>query len=361
MLRRTPSTLLVCLAFFASTILTGLAVAADPQEALDVLLKSNDASASTAVKAPKIRTRSAPPPRRFAYRPADPYAPMPMGISKVKAPPQVCAVEPWALPCILPQPQMRQWEMSFQVLWARTRGTIAWPRNSWWYSGWWGWNNEIDLNDVLGIPGHGTLGEFRARYQFRPNWAVRYSVIATQLSGGQGWNWNWVGYQLQFGPLLLVTGQPYQSKWTHAYHRAGLVYDAIKTPRSVVSVFADWAYSEDRIELNCAWGCGGYGYNGAIFSKSSSMALVGLEYQRCLQTAFNGGTWSCDYKGGYLFLDDVNGWDVSAGLRYSIPLNCGRSGYAKGGYRLVDIKKSQQDLLFNNAVEGGFLEFGFIF
>ena len=360
MFRSTPYTLVVCLVFFISTMLTGLAAAADPQEALDVLLKSNDAGASTTMKAPRMPSRSAPPPRRFAYRPANPQAPMPVGITKVKAP-QVCAVEPWAAPCILPQPQMRQWEMGLQVLWARTRGTIAWPRYSTWWGGWTGWTNEIDLNDILGLPGHSTLWEFKAKYQFRPNWAIRYSVIAAQLSGGQGSWWNWGGWQqLQFGPILLTTGQPYQTKWTHAYHRLGLVYDAIKTCSTVVSVFADWAYHEDRIELNCQW-CTGFGWYGAIFSKSSSMALVGLEYQRCLQTSFNGGTWSCDYKAGFMFLDDAHGWDVSAGLRYSIPLNCGRSGYTKGGYRLIDFKKSQQDLLFNNAIEGGFLEFGFIF
>ena len=50
-----------------------------------------------------------------------------------------------------------------------------------------------------------------------------------------------------------------------------------------------------------------------------------------------------------------------AGARYSIPLNCGRWGYFKGGYRSVDIKKGEPKLVFNQALEGGFMEFGFIF
>ena len=42
-------------------------------------------------------------------------------------------------------------------------------------------------------------------------------------------------------------------------------------------------------------------------------------------------------------------------------MNCGRSGYVKAGYRLVELKKGQNDFLLADAVEGGFMEFGFIF
>jgi hypothetical protein len=88
---------------------------------------------------------------------------------------------------------------------------------------------------------------------------------------------------------------------------------------------------------------------------------VGLELQRCIKTAANGGTFSFDHKAGVIFLDDVEGWDVQAGARYSIPLNYGRWGYMKGGYRYVEIKKSQSDYAFKHALEGGYMEFGFIF
>jgi hypothetical protein len=42
-------------------------------------------------------------------------------------------------------------------------------------------------------------------------------------------------------------------------------------------------------------------------------------------------------------------------------MNSGRSGYVKAGYRLVELKKAQNDYLLNNALEGGYMEFGFIF
>jgi hypothetical protein len=128
---------------------------------------------------------------------------------------------------------------------------------------------------------------------------------------------------------------------------------------SVLSVFADWAHTEDRVELSCSY-CATWSYN-AVLSKSNDMAVVGLEYQRCLQTYWNGGTFSCDYKAGFMFLDDSEGWDLSAAMRYSIPVNCGRWGYVKGGYRYISIKKAQQDLLLSKSLDGGFMEFGFIF
>lgn len=355
MLRRTPSTLLVCLVLFLSTVLINTAWPADPQEALDVLLKPNDAGATADVKRHKAKPRpgyiAVPPPVPFLA----PYPP-PAGITKVKAP-AACPVVPYGAPCILPQPLPRQWDMSVQFIFARTRGTIAWPRNSWWYTGWWGSGNEADLNDNLGLPAHWTLVQFTARYQFRPNWAVRYSILPFEISGGRGWWDYWSWNQFVFGPLLVTPGLPYNSKWQHQYHRLGLVYDAVKTCSTVLSVFADWVHTEDQISLNCI-SCG---FQTAIFSKGGDSAIAGLELQQCIKTTWNGATLSCDYKAGFIFLDDVQGWDIQLGLKYTIPLGCGRWGYTKGGYRFIDYKKSQPDILFENAIEGGFWEFGFIF
>lgn len=356
MLRRTPSTLLVCLVLFLSTVLINTAWPADPQEALDVLLKPNDTGASAQVK----RHKAKPRPGYIAVSPqvpvVVPYPPPPAGITKVK-PPAACPVYPYGMPCLLAQPMPRQWDMSVQFIFARTRGTIAWPRNSWWYYGYAGWSNEADLNDALGLPAHWTLWQFTARYQFQPNWGMRYSILPFEISGGRGWwdygSWNW----FVFGPLYVTPGQPYNAKWQHQYHRLGLVYDAIKTCSTVLSVFADWVHTEDQVSLNCI-SCG---WSTAIFSKGGDSAIAGLEFQQCIKTAPNGGTFSCDYKAGVIFFDDVQGWDIQIGMKYTIPLGCGRWGYAKGGYRFIDIKKSQPDILFNNAIEGGFGEFGFIF
>jgi hypothetical protein len=89
--------------------------------------------------------------------------------------------------------------------------------------------------------------------------------------------------------------------------------------------------------------------------------MVAAQVQNCLKTAPNGGALSLDCKAGFIFYDDSEGWDVHTALKFAIPLGCGRWGYMKGGYRYINIKKSQTDLLFAHSMEGGFAEAGFVF
>jgi hypothetical protein len=250
---------------------------------------------------------------------------------------------------------MRQWEMGAQVFFARTKGTLAWPRYSPYYSVTQGWNNETDFSGMLKLPEHNVLVELSARYQFRPNWAMRYEVLFDEINGG-----GWADQQFIFGPWwwgFIVYGQQIQTKWEHAYHRVSLVYDAVRTYQSLISVSAGWVHADDKISLNC-WACG---YWNTAFSKSTDAIITGLEFQRCVKTALNGGTFSFDHKAAAIFLDDVEGYDLEAAGRFSVPMNCGRWGYVKGGYRFVQLKKSQNDYLLNSTLEGGFVEGGLIF
>jgi len=362
MLRRTPSTLLVCLVFCLSTFLINNAAAADPEEALEILLKPNDASSTSVPQRVKAKPRATYRPKRYARRVTAPFPAPPLlrRITKVKVPPRLCGWAFWPPPCILPQPRTKQWDMSLQVIFARVRGNIAYPRYDQFNTGGWGGEeNKVDLNDDLGVPGHDVLVEFTAHYQFRPNWGLRYSILPFELNGG-----GWPSRQFSFGRSTSGQGwinenEAIQTKWEHQYHRFGLVYDAVKSCSSVVRVFADWVHTDDKIQLGCTY-CGTY-QDQNIFSQGGDSAMAGLEFERCIQTAINGGTLSYDIKGGVIFLDDVEGWDVETGLRYSIRLGCGRTGYFRGGYRFIQLSKSQPDLLFSPTVEGGFLEFGFIF
>jgi hypothetical protein len=354
MLRRIPSTPLVCLVLFMSTCLMAPAWAAGPDESLEILLKPNQGNTSPALSVPKARAKLRTGAPTMPQASIMMLPPPPPGISKVKAP-AWCAPASYRPDCILPQTQPGQWEMSAQIFYGRIHGQLTWPRYSI-YTAWYN-NVDVDLNDALGVPKHQAFVQFSAKYQFRPNWAVRYSVLGAELNGSTGWNYNNAGYLQYFGNIPLYTGNPIQSQWQHTYQRLGLIYDAVKTCKSTVSVFADWVHTDDKMNVNCAW-CG---YYTNTFSKGGDSAIVGLEYQQCLKTAANGGALSLDLKGGAIFLDDVEGADIQAGARYSIPLNCGRSGYVKGGYRYVELKKTQYDFVFNNAIDGGFLEFGFIF
>jgi len=353
MLRRIPSTPLVCLVVFLSTIILNTAWAAGPDESLEILLKPNQPIAAPAVASPKAKHRYAAAKRTVMLPEADYCAPLPAGISKVKPP---VGFGYFAPPCILPRPKVGQWDMGAQVIFARTKGSIGWPRYSPWYSGWWGWENKADFNDDLNLPKNTAWLDLSARYQFRPGWAFRYSVLFNNLSGG-GMPQNMFIFGNNWGSGFVWWGWNLQTQWQHAYHRLGLVYDAIRTPTSLVSVFAAWVHTEDRIDLNCT-ACG---YWTTTFSKSGDSASAGIELQKCLKTAANGGTLSSDIRAAAIFLDNVEGWDVQLGGRYSLPLNCGRWGYVKGGYRFVSLNKSQQDLLLQTSLEGGFVEGGLIF
>ena len=354
MLRRIPFTPLVCLVIFLSTIFLNASWAAGPDDSLEILLKPNQSSGIAAPVVPRAKSHQiskfAAPPAAYLCVP-----PPPFGISKVK--PAFSAPYEFVAPCILPAPRQGQWEMSAQVIFANMGGYIGWPRYSNWNSGWWwGTENRTDLNSDLQLPIYAAWPQFTASYHFRPNWAIRYSVLWNQLNGG-GWPNNWI----LFGPNNWGGGwwgQNIQTTMQHAYHRVGLVYDAIRTCNSKIAVFADWVHTDTKITLGCNY-CGAWG--SPTWSNSINAAMAGMEFQRCFKTAPNGGTLSWDCKAGGIFLDDTVGADVEAGARYSIPLNCGRSGYVKGGYRLVDLKKTQYDFVFKNILSGGFLEGGFIF
>ncbi len=347
MLRRIPATLLVYLAILLALLFVATtSPAATPDQSTEIALKPGMTGGPPPSEgiAPKSRVRAKRPMECmpgpvWMYPPAQP-------IYKVK--PGAFPVMPQLM---FPAARQSQWEMSGQVLFARLRGKAQFGCFPWCAGGGWsGWgtSQDIGFTDVLGLPVHPVVGEFGVRYQFRPNWAFRYSVLGFELNGSGGTD------NLFFG-----WGQGMNSKWTHYYHRLGLMYDAVRTPKAKVSVFADWVHTDDRLSMNSPW-TGGF-LGAQTYSKNGDSAMVGVEIQRSLRTYANRSSLSLDCKAGGMFLDNVEGWDVQAGARYSVPLNCGRSGYAKGGYRYVEIKKSQSDLLFSHALEGGFMEFGFIF
>jgi len=245
--------------------------------------------------------------------------------------------------------------MSAQAFFARTKGVVQWPRYSPFFNVTSGWENWADLNDDLKLPEHDVLVDLSARYQFKPNWGVKYQVLFDEINGG-GMPWRQFLFGNQYTGFITF-GQQIQTKWLHDYHRLTLVYDAVRTCQSVISVSGGWMHADDKISLNCNT-CGYYTRD---FSKSMDTAIVELEFKRCLRTAANGGTFSWDHKAAVMFGDDVEGYDLQAAGRYSIPVNCGRAGFVKGGYRFVQLKKTQTDYALKTTFEGGFVEGGFIF
>ena len=75
-----------------------------------------------------------------------------------------------------------------------------------------------------------------------------------------------------------------------------------------------------------------------------------------------GGPCLCDNRVGLGYLDGTFALDLQVGLAGdSVPMNAGRWGYAKGGYRLINFTEDRSDLRLDTYLEGAFVEAGLIF
>ena len=141
------------------------------------------------------------------------------------------------------------------------------------------------------------------------------------------------------------------------YHRIGLLYQAINTPSLLVSVFNYWVYNDQRLQVDSDV-CNGRGH---ILDRTRWMIMSGLELQRCIYTSYNLATLSWDNRIGFGYLDDTVIMDFQVGLQYTVPMNCGRWGYVKAGWRFIDLNESQDRLKYHMALDGGFIELDLIF
>lgn len=242
--------------------------------------------------------------------------------------------------CILPQRRWGQWELAVQTFYARIRGTLKWSEP---VLG--GAHPPVDFNDGLGLPGHKWLMEYSARHQFRPHWSCFYSIMPIDVE------------ETYVNPLF--PGQVFKSRWEHVYQRVGIMYQPIVTCNASVSVFGTWTFMDQKFQLNSSNHCAAN--RTVTVDRTRHMVMPGLEVQKCIRTLCNGGTFSCDNRVGLAFLDDTFGLDVQAGFRFSAPMNCGRWGFARGGYRLIQFEESRDDFRLDHTLEGWFGELGLIF
>ena len=254
---------------------------------------------------------------------------------------------------VLPFIGSKRWEMSAEVMFARTKGTvrhIAGSNATASYRGIY----DVDLNSDLGVPDHWVVPTYSARYRFKPKWSIRYQIMPIEMGGSGS-----PGRDIAFGTSTRYGGAGWQNlrvKWERQYHRIGLVYDTIRTYRARISVVGDYVRVDDKLTVIQPGCCGD------IFNSDLNMGMAGLEFETALRTGRWWNTLSLECSAGVAFGDEAFGSDVSTGLKYRIYLNGGRWGYLRGGYRYLTYNKNYSDAKqWSTVIEGGYLQMGFIF
>lgn len=350
-MRRCPCTLLVCFVFLAMCQTSSFA---QPQNFINVIVKPN--TLMTNVTGPSRDTDMSDDPDSVGYvlasaryRPALSYKPLGKPITKCvpQTAPGLCVPVKPTPPCILPRRFPGQFELAVQVFFASVRGTLqAGP----------GFGlipaTEMDFSYDLGLPIHNTLLEYSAWYQFRPNWAAYYSIMPISLEGNQI-----APRTLYYRGLIIPAGTRVNTKWEFIYQRVGLSYQAISNCNAVLSIYGSWLFSDQSVKVNNEI-CGG---QCRITNRTRNMVMTGVGLQKCIRTMCNGATLSCDTKASVGWLDNTFALDVQTGLQFSVPMNAGRWGFARGGYRLLNFNEDRNDLRLDSSFEGGFVEAGLIF
>jgi hypothetical protein len=364
-MRRFPFIGLVCLAFL---LIYATASAADEGNSIRVIVKPAKHSRSTnlhpnaGISAKTLRAVASSRDRVY-FRPASfgrfdipirpGFVPRPRRIQKCKPPVQKCKAPlcpppvPFCPLCFLPRRLPGQWELQTQFFFARVGGSVRWPATSFGVT-----TSDVDFTSQLGVDGHNTFYEFTARYQFRPRWAIHYSIMPYETD-----NSSTVGDPFYFGIWNFTTGTALHTKWDFVYQRLGLIYQPIVTPQAIVSLFNYWLYNDQKLQLGssmCFGQC-------STLDRSRNMIMSGIEIQKCIKTLPNGLTFSCDNRFGIGYLDNTLVLDIQTGGQLTIPFFPGRWGYVKGGYRFIKFQEDRVDLMWDNVLEGGFVEVGLIF
>ncbi len=356
-MKRSTVTLLVCLSFFGSVV---IAFPYDNQKSINVIInplvdvpyESNTGLSGLNSDYPgtpsDIVSATAPRFEPASYRPYTGYA---RPISKIKstvcAPGLICGPKPEP-PCIVPRRFCRQWEISAQVFLPRLSGTLQWPGMVFGQP-----TSGIDLTDDLGLPKHPVLGEYSAYYQINWNWAIYYSIMPINLRGTAV-----TTKSFNYGNWLVTAGSQVHTDWSFIYQRLGLMYSFINTCNANVSIYTAWLYNPQQFRVSCTE-CPNWPVS--TNDRTRQMLMSGINLRKCIRTLCNGATLACDSEFSIGYLDNTLVLDIEPGLRFSVPLNCNRWGFVKGGYRWLSFNENRNDLQMNLYLEGAYVEAGLIF
>jgi hypothetical protein len=241
-----------------------------------------------------------------------------------------------------------QWELSIQTFFARVGGTVRYPATVLGIQA-----STISIDDELGLDDNHVLLEYSGKCQFRPNWAFLYSIMPIQLDATRI-----AENTLYIGHMVIPAGSRITTNWDFVYQKVGILYQPIFNCSAVVSIRAGWLFNDQKLQI----GGGACAFNSCSrVDRTRNMVFSGIEVEKCIRTMCNGGTLSCDNLCDIGYLDGTFVVDAQAGMRYSVPLNCSRWGYVKGGYRYLSFQEDRDDLRWDTNLQGWFAEAGLIF
>ncbi len=241
-----------------------------------------------------------------------------------------------------------RWELMADVFFARTKGKVRFASQGLTTTGAF---SDIDLNADMGLPDHQAMGSYSVSYMFKPRWALRFWLMPMMMEGsGQS------GKTFVFGNNTFTAGQGITVNWERLVQRIGLRYEPIETQTARMGVFMDYVRTSDMLKVSQN------GFMSQTMDNDSNMAMVGVEYEKFFKRTATGGKFSLACMAGVSFGEEGFCAEFEAGLKYTIPMNNGRHGFAGGGYRYQREKeKSSEARMFDVTMEGCFIQMGLVF
>ncbi|MGC8604442.1 MAG: hypothetical protein ACP5VS_12260 [Desulfomonilaceae bacterium] len=211
---------------------------------------------------------------------------------------------------------------------------------------------RVDFTKNLGFGQNTTtIWGVDLQYQLRPRFGLRYSFTPMKLESRYTSQVAFTFENQSFGAGIRV-----ESKWDRYEHRAGLTFNLSNSSSSRTSIFAEWMYLQNRLQIGSRAGA----VAPVVWNDVRSVAVVGAEFDKCLKN-FRGNSLNLSCKADVLFLSDCFGFDAETALNYMIPIKTGRFGFIKGGYRYSYFQEDNNRDLFDTSIGGVFVQVGFLF
>lgn len=248
----------------------------------------------------------------------------------------------------LPTPRKGQPQISARVIFAQIEGTAhrmlpTVPV----------FDVPVEFERDLGFEEYYPIFSVTAQYQLLRRWGLRYTFTPIDISETTELDrsFTYLGQTFNLGSRI-------HTRWERYDHRTGLVFNIIRKPNSLVSVYGDWLHSQVTLTVRDPTVAAVLGT--ARYDNDRDLAVVGLELERCL-TNFGASTIGLKCKGGVAFLDNHMGYEAEAALSYALRMSSRSYGFLRGGYRYAKLEREENNVKSGLTIDGAFLEVALLF